>query len=59
MPVMIMSLDRCVGRVGTWALLCSPLPGHKVGCAGKKDAIGDEAKDDDGKAIHKDWTRRV
>lgn len=35
-------------------MACSPLPGHKVGCAGIKDAIGDEAEDDDGETIHQD-----
>ena len=43
----------------TLRLLCSPLPGHEVGGSGIKDAIGNEAKDDDGKAIHEDWMGKV
>jgi hypothetical protein len=40
--------------VGTRALLCLPLPGHEVGGSGIKETVGDEAKDDDGEAIHKE-----
>jgi hypothetical protein len=45
--------------VGTRALLCLPLPGHEVGGSGIKETVGDEAKDDDGEAIHKDWMGKV
>ena len=45
--------------VGTRRLLCLPLPWHEVGGMGIKDTIGDEAKDDDGEAIHEDWMGKV
>ena len=39
--------------------MCTPLPGHEGGCVDMKDAISNEAKDDDGEAIHEDWNGQV